>query len=688
MEQLQTRIGIDIGGTFTDAIAVSPQGISTAKVPSRADQPGAAVLAALDALEIDLVPDRFLHGTTLITNMLLEHKGAPTGFITNQGMRDVVHIGRHERPLNYAIRQEIPQQHYPPVPRRWRMTVPERISAHGEVVIPLEEEAVRQAARRLVEGGVIAIAVGFLHAYRYPDHEEQAEKWIREEAPDVFVCSSHEVSPRFREYERFLTTAWNARVAPGAARYLSGLASDINSRWPGLRLTLMTSNGGLEEVNMKKKEGKGDLRRTPIRLGLSGPAAAGNAVARVASELGLQHCVGLDVGGTSSDIVVIRNGRLGEAPWEERRIGGYPLQIPMLDLHTIGAGGGSLAFRDRYGALHVGPQSAGADPGPICYDRGGTQPTVTDAAALVGRLPENILLGGTMPINVELARQGFAQTFQSDGEDSLQEALDILTLAEANIAFGIRERTVARGLDPAELALVAAGGAGPLLACGIAETLQLAEVIVPPRPGLLAAWGLLVAPDRRESALTVLRPMEDISPVEARAYFDKAYKGLSVLPSEGAQILRTAAMRYLGQGFEVEITVDDPGNIAEMEMRFHDAHEHEYGFSMQNAPVEWVELRVAWEIMAPQWALAEELEQPDPRPNQAPVWEYQRSEVQEEKMYPIEATADVYERSRLPLDSQIQGPAIIMEKDATTYIPTGWVAQTTRGGYLRVKNNG
>ena len=367
------RIGIDIGGTFTDAIAVSDKDISTAKVPSRPDQPGAAVLAALDALNLDAIPDRFLHGTTLVTNMLLERKGAKTGFITSDGMRDIIHIGRHERPLNYAIRQEIPQQHHPPVPRHQRLTVPERIDSSGEVVTPLDEQSVRRAARQLADAGVEAIGIGFLHSYLFPKHEQQAEQWIQEEAPDVFVCSSHEVSPRFREYERFLTTAWNARVAPGAARYLSSLARDLASRWPGLVLTLMTSNGGLESIDLRAEDTRGDLKRTPIRLGLSGPAAAGNAVTHVASELGLRHCVGLDVGGTSSDIVVIRDGRLGEAPWEERRIGGYPLQIPMLDLHTIGAGGGSLVSKDEYGALHVGPQSAGANPGPACYMRGRRQ---------------------------------------------------------------------------------------------------------------------------------------------------------------------------------------------------------------------------------------------------------------------------------------------------------------------------
>ena len=226
MEHSELRIGMDIGGTFTDAIAVSGDSVATAKVPSNAQQPGAAVLAALEALDLEQTPDRFLHGTTLVTNMLLERKGAATGFITSKGMRDVLHIGRHERPLNYAIRQEIPQQHNPPVLRRWRVPVDERIDSIGEIVLPLDEDQVRQAARQLAEAGVEAIAVGFLHAYRYPEHEQLAEQWILEEAPGIFVCTSHEVSPRFREYERFLTTAWNARVAPGAARYLTSLAKE------------------------------------------------------------------------------------------------------------------------------------------------------------------------------------------------------------------------------------------------------------------------------------------------------------------------------------------------------------------------------------------------------------------------------------------------------------------------------
>ena len=688
MKQSKLRIGIDIGGTFTDAIAVSNDGIKTAKVPSTPDNPAEAVLKAVNALALEETPSRFLHGTTLVTNMLLERKGAPTGLITTQGMRDVIYIGRHERPLNYAIKQEIPQQHHPPVPRKWRLTVPERIDARGEIVTPLDKEAVRAAVKELVDAGVQAIAIAFIHAYRYPEHEKQAEEIAREEATGIFICSSHEVSPRFREYERFLTTAWNARVAPKAAEYLYGLAKDIQKRWPGLSLTLITSNGGLEEVNMEKEAVRGDLRRTPIRLGLSGPAAAGSSVTRVAESLGLKHCVGLDVGGTSSDIVVIRDGRLREAPWEERRIGGYPLQIPMLDLHTIGAGGGSIVYRDEYGALHVGPQSAGADPGPACYQRGGTKPTVTDAAAVVGRIPVDILLGGTMPINVELARDAFRETFKVDGIDLIESGLDVLSLAEANIAFGIRERTVSRGMDPAELALVAAGGAGPLLACGIAENLQLAEVIVPPRPGLLAAWGLLVAPDRRESSVTVLKPLKQVSASESVAYFDEAYENLSEEPPEGASIIRTAALRYLGQGFEVEITIDDPADIQGIENKFHDAHEHEYGFAMRGSPVEWVELRVAWEIPAEEWTFPEIKEGANVEPKNVKLWELQDDGSNDGTKKPVEVDAKVYDRDDLSIDMKIMGPAVILEQDATTYIPSNWTGIVTKGSYLRIRKNG
>jgi N-methylhydantoinase A/oxoprolinase/acetone carboxylase beta subunit len=289
-----------------------------------------------------------------------------------------------------------------------------------------------------------------------------------------------------------------------------------------------------------------------------------------------------------------------------------------------------------------------------------------------------------MPIQVELAQKAFQMTFSTDEAGTIRAALDVLALAEANIAFGIRERTVSRGLDPAELALVAAGGAGPLLACGIAETLQLAEVIVPPLPGLLAAWGLLVAPDRRENTVTVLRPLQEVSPEDAGAYFERAYAGLSAQPPEGAHILRTAALRYLGQGFEVEIPVENVTDMSALDESFHRAHEHEYGFSMPGAPVEWVELRVAWEIPANAWKFPEPASAADQTPSTTVLWEYSHAE---QEMTPRSLEAKVFERDQLPLDSQITGPAIVLEHDATTYIPTGWIARMVSGGYLRIRKN-
>jgi N-methylhydantoinase A len=408
----------------------------------------------------------------------------------------------------------------------------------------------------------------------------------------------------------------------------------------------------------------------------------------VAHDLNLSNCVGLDVGGTSSDIVVVREGRLREAPWEERKIGGYVLQIPMLDLHTIGAGGGSLVYRDDFGAIHVGPQSAGADPGPACYDRGGTQATVTDAAAVAGRLPGSILLGGTMPIRVDLAHETLSRTFDIyDQKEVVRTALQVLALAEANIAFGIRERTVARGLDPAELALIAAGGAGPLLACGVAETLGLAEVIVPHRPGLLAAWGLLVAPDRREATVTVLRLLSEITAEEARAYYSEAEKKISTSLPTGANLLKIAALRYLGQGFEVEILVNDPSDVISLATKFHETHQHEYGFSIPEAEVEWVELRAFWEVPGAGWDFPAPRTKEQRADEQVSVWEL-KQETNESKVEPIETRAKYVARDILTSGLQIEGAAIVTEQDATTYIPTGWKAYVTENGYLRIKKDG
>jgi len=670
-------IGVDIGGTFTDAIAVTRNGMRTAKVPSDPAHPESAVLKAIHALDLDAPPARVLHSTTLVTNMLLERKGARVGFITTQGCRDVVHIGRHKRPLNYAIRQEIPQQHYPPVRRRRRLTVPERLAANGEVVEPLDERAVDQAVERLLNDGVEAIAIGFLHAYRNAQHERRAKQRVEAASAEVFVCASHEVSPRFREYERFMTTIWNARVAPAAAAYLRRLMAGLRSRYGESNLTMLNSNGGLETI--RDVSHPGAIQETPIRLALSGPAAASSAVSRAARDMNLPNCVGLDVGGTSADVVVVRDGRVREAPLEESVLGGYALQCPMLDLHTIGAGGGSIVKRDAFGVLHVGPASAGALPGPACYGRGGRDPTLTDAAVVTGRLPPTVQLAGSLALHAERAVESFTREVATSAEQAVEVALDALALAETNIAFAVRERTVARGLDPAELALVAAGGAGGLLACGVAHALEIPEVVVPPYPGLLAAWGLLSAPERREQEMAVLRLVGELSAGDLQALRSTVADGLPEPPSSAAYRYQ-CSLRYLGQGFEVSVPLYDEDSSRALESRFHEAHQREYGFALPGAAVEWVALRAAWEVKPMDWAFPDEARR-QVSPTETTLWTRTTPDVAARK-----SNAPVYPRETLEKGGGMEGPAIVTESDSTVYVPRGWVAQVARHGYMRIRS--
>ena len=674
-------VGVDIGGTFTDAIAYSNNEIRIAKVPSNQNDPAGSIFSAIKALKIKKEPEIFFHSTTLVTNMLLEKKGSDTGFITNEGMRDILHIGRHKRPLNYAIKQEITQQHYPPVPRRWRLTVPERINRNGKVITPLDCEAVHSAATKLIEEGVKSIAIGFLHSYRSKTHELIAKKIVNEIDPKIFVCISSEVSSRFREYERFITTAWNARVAPDSGIYLERIVKKIKTMWPNISLTMMTSNGGLEEVQTNQKnnlDGKLDIKQLPIRLALSGPAAAGNAIVKVSNDLKIPNLVGMDVGGTSSDIVVIRGGRLNESPMEDREIGGYPLQTPMLDLNTIGAGGGSLVYIDEYGALHVGPQSAGADPGPACYNRGGKLPTVTDAAVIIGRMPGKIKLGGTLSIFSNMSERVFKSNFSHSKREIHSLAFDILSLAESQIALAIRERTVSRGINPKEMSLVAAGGAGPLLACGVAETLELAEVIIPPRPGLLAAWGLLVAPERREGVATVLENLDRLSSIDLDRYSKLALENLSQPPPQNTELTYICSMRYLGQGFEVEVPLKLNDSIDMLSERFHNAHKTEYGFNISEAEIEWVEIRAIWEITAKNIKF-HTLNNKEYHENNTKVWE---RDQKNKKM--ILRKCKIIKRESIIFGTKIDGPVILTEKDTTVYVPTGWVAYIVDGGYIKI----
>jgi N-methylhydantoinase A/oxoprolinase/acetone carboxylase beta subunit len=403
-----------------------------------------------------------LHGTTIGTNAVLEHDGVLTGMITTEGYRDILHIGRHQRPQHYSIRQEIPWQDRPLARRRHRLTVPERLAPpRGEVLVPLDEEAVREAARTLREDGVEAIAICFLFSYLNAAHESRAREIVQEEFPDCFTCTSAEVAPQFREFERFTTALLNAFVGPRLRDYVRRLEHSLRGQGFAADLHVMCSNGGVATP--------ATVAKIPVSTLLSGPAAGVLGGAWSGALSGRDRLITFDVGGTSADIGIVVDGRFAEATARDTWIGGYPVLAPMIDIHTIGAGGGSIAYVDGAGAFRVGPRSAGAELGPAAYARGGIEPTVTDANLVLGRLDPENFLGGAMRLDPSAARRAVRELAKQLGLGLEEAAEGILTIVNANMANAISSRTVQKGLDPRGFALVVFGGAGPLHGAEVAR---------------------------------------------------------------------------------------------------------------------------------------------------------------------------------------------------------------------------
>ena len=495
-------IGVDVGGTFTDLVYADTDAGSTAvhKISTTPDDPSRGVVQGLMALcdkygipreTIDVV----FHGTTIATNSILEHDGAVTGMITTGGYRDILHIGRHQRPQHYSIMQDIPWQSRPLVKRRHRKTVTERlVPPRGEVLQPLDEEGVRQAVRELKEAGVQAIAICFLFSYLDPAHEARALAIVREEYPDCFATTSSSVSPQFREFERFTTTALNAFVGPKVRNYVTRLESEIEASGFKADLRIMASNGGVATPAM--------VAERPVLTLLSGPAAGVIGGDWAGGLSGRRNLITFDVGGTSADIGIVTEGGFGEATARDTWIAGFPVMVPMIDVHTIGAGGGSIAFVDQAGAFKVGPRSAGAVPGPAAYGHGGTRPTVTDANVVLGRLDGGNFLGGGMSLDEVAARRVIGELARELGLSDREAAEGVITLINANMANAIRSRTVQKGIDPRDYSLVAFGGAGPLHGAEVADMLGVTEVIVPPHPGITSAVGLLISDLRYDAIRT------------------------------------------------------------------------------------------------------------------------------------------------------------------------------------------
>ena len=654
-------IGVDVGGTFTDFVMVTDDGVQVHKEPTTRPQ-DRAVVDGLD--EIGAAAEApVVHGTTTATNALLERLGSRTALLTTEGFADVLVIGRQNRPELYDLQ---PSRPAPLVPDDRRHEIPERLSAEGDVLRPLDEESVRRAAEMMAEQEVGSVAIVFLFSYRNPAHEKRAESILNEMLPDVPVTRSSALLPEYREYERTATTVVNAYVRPQVARYLDRLDDALGAR----TVRVMQSNGGTIGLDTAADEA--------ARLALSGPAGGvvgALGVAQRSFETNTPRLMTLDMGGTSADVALCD----GEVPrTTEHTIAGLPLRLPATDIHTVGSGGGSIAYVDPGGSLRVGPESAGAEPGPVCYGRGGTEPTVTDAHLLLGRLQAGRLLGGadTLDVAPDAAREAVADLGTSLDRSPEEAALGILRVANAKMERALRRVSVERGHDPRNYTLVPFGGAGPLHAAALAEALGMERVLVPPTPGVLSALGLLMADVVYDTARAVLTRADlltkDPSPlVEAAEAASEDVR--TTLADHGTPTLALELdLRYVGQSYEISVPLAAPvtgEHVIDAVRVFHDNHRERYGHADSEEPVEVVALRVRGRVETPPPDLPREpkTDQPldDAMLGTRPVW------------FDVDGPTDTstYARTDLHHGHAFDGPGILHQYDTTIVVPPDWHAR-------------
>lgn len=677
---MPVRIGADVGGTFTDLYMLDDERHSYAalKVPTTPDDPSVGIVSGvLRLLERagngKAEVTQLIHGTTVATNTVLQRNGSPTGLITTRGFRDVLEIARQRRPDLYDLTQDkVP----PLVPRQLRLEVDERINAKGQPLREMDEEGVRQAARALKYAGVQAIAICFLHSYRNPTHEQQAAEIVRQEAPDAYVSTSSEVLPEFREYERVSTTVLNAYLGPVVSRYVRKLTGRLREEGIGAVVSIVQSSGGVMMV-----EAAG---RRPAYLLLSGPTAGVVGAIQVAGVSGFKDVITFDMGGTSTDVALVEGGIVPLT--SERNIAGLPCRTPMVDVETVGAGGGSIGWVDA-GALKAGPRSAGAVPGPAAYGRGGTNPTVTDANLLLGRLGGRSLLGGELHLEAELSRKAIQEKVAGPLGLKLETAaLGMIRVANANMVRAVRAVSVQRGFDPRRFALVAFGGAGPMHAVEVARELGIKTVLVPPSPGVLCAVGMLTMPIRTDMVHTVLVEAAPASvPRVAEAVRGLVRDAGEWLDLQGAKgeardVEIRLDMRYRGQNYELQARgidpSDEPGLKRAVE-EFHRIHQQAYGYSVPSRPVEIVNVRVSAtsRVAGYQGATAAEANhaatiKPRPLETRPVLWAESKGMVD----------TPVFARTDLALGAVISGPAILEQVDSTVVLPPGAIARADEWG--------
>lgn len=685
------RIGVDVGGTFTDLCFADDQTgtLMVEKVPSTPSDPSSGVMQGIDQLmvkvgqsiaDVDLV----VHGTTVATNIALTHTGATVGMITTEGFRDILHIARHKKPFNFSIQQSLPWQVHPLVQRRHRLTVRERITApDGDVLVGLDDDEVRARARELKAAGVEAVAVGLLHSYLNPEHERRVGEIVREEFPEAFLSLSSDVVPLYREFERFSTTALNAYVGPKVSRYLDRLAEELRARGLRNELLLMQSSGGMIPLTQAAK--------TPVSLMMSGPTGGLIGGIWAGEQTGNGNVVTLDIGGTSADIGVALDGKVRMRHLLDTKIGEYQAMIPMVDIDTIGAGGGSVAFVDDGGVFRVGPQSAGADPGPACYGQGGSEPTSTDAQVVLGRMrTDRVLAGSTLELDKEAARKALRGLGEQADMTVEEAALAALQIQRFGMTQAIERNSVRRGYDPRDFTLVAGGGAGALFACEIAHELEIPDVLVPAHPGIIAATGLLATDQKEEFVATTRFELLQADPQTLQ----KAYDGLGAsarsrfendgIPADRQQLTRLADARYVGQGYEVRFAVPD-GDIdeawlTETEQRFHAAHTEEYGHQFEDAPVELINIRVV--------AVASMGRLVPPTPSGAGALAdaviETRPVVFDDDGRPATADTPFYDHERMAAGTRFHGPCVIEQYDSTVVVPPGFSGVVDDHGNLSI----
>ncbi|HLW47969.1 MAG TPA: hydantoinase/oxoprolinase family protein [bacterium] len=670
------RVGLDIGGTFTDLVLLDESTgelrlhkiLTTPEDPARAALAGLLELCAAAGVELRDVR-ALVHGTTLVTNAIIERRGARTALLTTRGFRDNLEMGKEQRYDIYDLFLRFPD---PLVPRRHRLEVDERTAADGEVLAPVDTERVRAAAQRLAAEGVEAVAVAFLHSYRNPANEQAALAVLREAAPGLAVSLSSDVSPEIREYERTSTTVCNAYVQPLLDRYVGRLESTLAERGFAGRFTLMQSTGGAASPDT--------ARRFPIRLLESGPAGGALVAAFFGEPLGLPDVVGFDMGGTTAKICLIRGGRPAVAPEMEvarvhrfKRGSGLPVTVPTVDMMEIGAGGGSIAWIDTLGLLKVGPHSAGAEPGPACYGRGGREPTVTDACLALGYFNERSFLGGTMPLDRAAALDALARAGAPLRLDAVGTAWGIHQIVVENMAAAARVYLIERGQDPRRFALIAFGGAGPSHAAWVARVLGMPEVIVPPASGVASALGLLVAPVSVDLVHSLPGPLEGLPWDRVAAlYAEMEAQGLAALALAGVgrdTVVRErrAEMRLLGQFHDIEVAVPDgplgPLTAPRLGAAFEAEYRRRYGDFLADRPIQALNWRLR--VTGPKPDVRLETREPgeaDPGGairTRRPAYFPERGGFVE---------VPLYDRARLRPGMRADGPAIIEEREATTVV--------------------